>query len=107
MPIGKPFRCVLVGRRTHRCPSRPEPFKYIKFPSPKEAGLRIELSKDGESIELSCLKPIKGIILDVEGEFVKWGDQAIDLIPGDQQVVKAQGLKGREVKARYLGDGSA
>ena len=56
---------------------------------------------------LSCKKPIKGIILDVEGEDVKWSDQAIDLVPGDKQVVKASGLKGRSVKARYLGDGTA
>lgn len=56
---------------------------------------------------LSCKKPIKGIILDVEGEDVKWSDQAIDLVPGDEQVVKASGLKGRSVKARYLGDGTA
>lgn len=52
------------------------------------------------------MKPIKGIILDVDGEFVKWGDQAIDLVPGDPQVIKGVGLKGRNVKARYLGDGS-
>ena len=56
---------------------------------------------------LSCKKPIKGIILDVEGEDVKWSDQAIDLVPEDEQVVKASGLKGRSVKARYLGDGTA
>ena len=56
---------------------------------------------------LSCKKPIKGIILDVEGEDVKWSDQAIDLVPGDEQVVKASGLNGRSVKARYLGDGTA
>lgn len=48
-----------------------------------------------------------GIVLDVEGDDVKWSDQAIDLVPGDVQFVKAVGLNGRPVKARYLGDGTA
>ncbi|EGO27915.1 glycoside hydrolase family 2 protein [Serpula lacrymans var. lacrymans S7.9] len=85
----------------------PEPFKFITFPTVKELGLKISVSSDGESVQLSTQKPIKGIIMDVDGEDVKWSDQAIDLVPGDPQVVKAIGLKGREVKVRFLGDGSA
>jgi len=58
-----------------------------------------------ETIKLDCLKPIKGIVLDVEGEEdVKWSDQAIDLVPGDPQTITAIGIKGRKVFARYLGD---
>jgi beta-mannosidase len=56
---------------------------------------------------LTSNKPVKGIVLDAEGDEVTWGDQAIDLVPGDAQVVKAIGLKGRQAKIRYLGDGSA
>jgi beta-mannosidase len=69
--------------------------------------LTIKTGSDGDSVELSTEKPIKGIILDVEGEAVKWSDQAIDLVPGDPQIVEAVGLKGREVKVRFLGDGTA
>lgn len=86
---------------------RPEPFKYIHFPDVKDLGLKITPSEDGESVALSTQRPIKGIVLDVEGEEVKWGDQAIDLVPGDPQILKAIGLKGRTVKARFLGDGTA
>lgn len=65
------------------------------------------MAADGETLKLSCKKPIKGVILDVEdrssdeqmGE-CKWSDQAIDMMPGDDQVVVAKGLKGRKVKAR-------
>lgn len=58
-------------------------------------------------ITLSSKLPVKGIILDAEGEAdVQWSDQAIDLIPGDDQVVFAWGLNGRALKARYLGDGT-
>ncbi|QRV76379.1 beta-mannosidase [Ceratobasidium sp. AG-Ba] len=91
--------------------SPPEPFKFIHFPTPEQVGLKISTSK-GESSEetlvtLSTSIPIKGIILDVDGDEAKWSDQAIDLVPGDDQVVVVKGLKGRPVKARYLGDGSA
>ncbi|THH31326.1 hypothetical protein EUX98_g2891 [Antrodiella citrinella] len=85
----------------------PEPFKFIIFPDEAKVGLSVRVGSDGESVELSAQKPIKGIVLDVEGEDVQWSDQAIDLVPGDPQVIKAVGLKGRAVKARYLGDGTA
>ena len=92
---------------------RPEPFKYIRFPSVVEIGLKISTSasavdKEATEVRLSSSLPIKGIILDAEGDAdVKWSDQAIDLVPGDEQFVLARGLSGRAVKARYLGDGSA
>ncbi|EIN10923.1 glycoside hydrolase family 2 protein [Punctularia strigosozonata HHB-11173 SS5] len=87
--------------------ARPEPFKFIKFPDRDSVGLKVTMGTDGESVELSSKKPIKGIILDVEGEDVEWSDQAIDLVPDDPQIVRAKGLKGRKVRARFLGDGSA
>jgi len=93
-----------------RVPYRPEPFKYIVFPPVDKLGLSATIATDGESLTLSTKKPIKGIVIDVadrSGAEVKWSDQAIDLVPGDDQVVKAVGLAGREVKLRYLGDGSA
>jgi len=85
----------------------PEPFKFIKFPAVKDLGLKAIVGLDGESVTLSAEKPIKGIILDVGGDDVKWSDQAIDLVPDDPQIVRAIGLKGKEVKLRFLGDGSA
>ncbi|KAA1466453.1 beta-mannosidase [Dentipellis sp. KUC8613] len=85
----------------------PEPFKYIHFPKVEDLGFKITPLDDGTSVELTTEKPIKGIVLDVEGEEVKWSDQAIDLVPGDPQIVSGVGLKGRQVKARFLGDGTA
>jgi len=70
----------------------------------------LETSKKFEEvtqITLSSRLPVKGIVLDADGEAdVWWSDQAIDLIPGDEQVVFAWGLNGRVPKARYLGDGT-
>ena len=88
---------------------RPEPFKYIHFPPVKDVGLEVEVDKDKETVTLSTKKPVKGIVLDVEGDQVEWSDQAIDLVPGDPQIIKAKGLKGGEkkLKVRFLGDGTA
>ncbi|KAI0650246.1 glycoside hydrolase family 2 protein [Trametes meyenii] len=84
----------------------PEPFKYITFPA--DVGLRIAVRADGEHVELSAAKPVKGLVLDVDGaDDAQWSDQAIDLVPGDPQVVRVAGLNGRKIRARYLGDGSA
>jgi len=90
-----------------RCSNWPEPFKFVKFPAVKDLGLKVTVGSDGESITLAVQKPIKGLVLDVEGDDVKWSDQAIDLMPDDPQMVRAIGLNGREVKVRFLGDGSA
>ena len=83
----------------------PEPWKYLTFPDPK-----LTITVKGDKVTLKCEKPIKGVILDLEdrsGEEVKWSDQAIDMFPGDEQVLEAKGLNGRAIKVRYIGDGSA
>ncbi|OCF62027.1 hypothetical protein L486_01693 [Kwoniella mangroviensis CBS 10435] len=85
-----------------RFSSWPQPYKYLTFPEP---GLKIDVK--GDDVILSCEKPVKGLVLDVEGEECAWSDQALDLFPGDDQVVRAEGLNGRDVMFRYLGDGSA
>lgn len=85
----------------------PEPYKFIKFPPVENLGLAAVVEDDGETVTLKTSKPVKGLVLDVDGDEVKWSDQAIDLVPDDPQRVCAIGLKGREVKLRFLGDGSA
>lgn len=83
----------------------PEPFKFVNFPSKKDVGLKV-VSK-GDTVELSASKPVKGIILDVEGAEAEWSDQAIDLVPNDPQTIQARGLNGRQPTVRYVGDGWA
>ncbi|KAF7332163.1 Beta-mannosidase B [Mycena kentingensis (nom. inval.)] len=91
------------GQVVARFSNWPEPFKFIKFP----ADTAVEVKVDGEKVTLATNRPVKGIVLDVEGPDVKWTDQALDLIPDDPQTVEAIGLNGRKVLLRYLGDGSA
>lgn len=74
----------------------PEPWKYLKFPKYK-----LKITSTGDEVTLSTDQPIKGVVLDVEGDDEpEWADQAIDLFPGDEQVIKAKGLNGRKVTAR-------
>ncbi|KAI0824742.1 glycoside hydrolase family 2 protein [Trametes gibbosa] len=114
--LGEVPRTIVVSARLldadgsvlARTSNWPEPYKYIAFPAPSEVALRVAVQPDGEHVELSAAKPVKGLVLDVAGEDdAEWSDQAIDLVPGDPQVVRVKGLNGREVTARYLGDGSA
>ncbi|KAJ7498968.1 glycoside hydrolase family 2 protein [Mycena latifolia] len=83
----------------------PEPFKFINFPPDTE--VKAVVSSNGQSVTLSTNRPVKGIIIDAAGPDVKWSDQAIDLVPDDPQTINTVGLDGREVKVRYLGDGTA
>ena len=99
-----PYPALLRARR-------PEPFKYIHFPTRAAAQLTLAIAPDASSITLSCALPLKGVVLDVadpqQGDAVRFADQALDLVPGDPQTVAVSGLAGREVRARFLGDGSA
>lgn len=60
-----------------------------------------------DKLTITVDRPIKGLVLDVDGSWAKFSDQAIDMFPGDIQVVGVMGLGGRTVKTRYLGDGTA
>ncbi|KAJ6539298.1 glycoside hydrolase family 2 protein [Mycena capillaripes] len=91
------------GQVLARYSNWPEPFKFIHFPADTE----VKVNVDGESITLSTNRPVKGIVLDVEGPDVKWSDQGIDLVPDDPQTIQAVGLNGSEIKLRFLGDGTA
>ena len=52
----------------HCVVSRPEPYKYIHFPDVGALGLEVTVGADGESVRLASRRPVKGIVLDVEGE---------------------------------------
>jgi len=108
--VSKPL--VVSARLLHgnsvlaRSCSWPEPFKFLRFPPVESLGLEVKMGQGGESITLSSKKPIKGIILDVDGADVEFSDQAIDLVPGDPQTIQALNLQSvQNLKVRHLGDG--
>lgn len=79
----------------------PQPYRYLDFPDP---GLSVSVKRETGEVTLSVDKPVKGLVLSVsgEGEEVKWSDNALDIMPGDPQVVVAHGLGDRTVSVAYL-----
>lgn len=91
---------VLVARET----DWPQPFKYYTFPN---RGLEVVVvwtdeTKEDARIRVCAKRPVKGLVFE-EMDGVTWGDNCIDVVPGDEQIVSVKGLKGREVKWRYYG----
>lgn len=92
----------------------PQPYRLL---DPPEAGSRpVDVSvslADGDN-QLSTVRliahsrPIKGVVLSIDPvnqdeDEVWWSDNAIDLAPGDEQIISARGLKTDRVDVRFLG----
>lgn len=80
-----------------RCTNWPQPYRYLTIPEPN-----IDLCIDKDTISIKSNVPVKGFAMyseDTDG--VEFEDNLLDLIPGDEQVVVAHGLSGREVTWRY------
>jgi beta-mannosidase len=86
-----------------------EPLKDVPFELSNN--LSINISRSGEDIwvELSATVPVKGVLLEVTGENadgVMWGDNGVDLVPGEMTRLPVRGLKPGDVgklKTRWLG----
>jgi beta-mannosidase len=80
----------------------PQPLKYIDF---IDRGLEMEVK--GEQILLSAEKPVKGVMLDVEGNDdsdLEWTDNGFDVMPGEKVKIIAKGLRDRSVRVSWYGD---
>jgi len=83
----------------------PQPLKYIDFHDRK-----VTVSVDGEKVGLQADKPVKGVILDVEGDDdsgLEWNDNGFDLIPGEKVYVTTKGLRGRKISISWYGKESS
>ncbi|KAJ6544339.1 glycoside hydrolase [Mycena capillaripes] len=84
----------------------PQPFRFVEPALLRDPGLKVDVDAQTGEVKLSAERPVKGLWLSVaggEGPDVKWSDNALDVMPGDPQVVVAQGLAGREVTVAFLG----
>ncbi|CRG89090.1 beta-mannosidase [Talaromyces islandicus] len=83
----------------------PQPFKYLDF---SDRGLEVKQqpgSVSGQQIlNISSRKPVKCIVFE-ERENVRLSDSALDIVPGDGQIITATGLNEGDppLKFRYLG----
>lgn len=65
----------------------PQPLKHLTFP---DRGLKIE-ARGPDELVVSAAKPVKGLFLLNDG--VEWSDNALDVVPGQEIVITAKGLK--------------
>ena len=93
-------RVFVDGEVVARDVDWPQPFKYLSF---KDRGVQVEYAHD--KISASAAKPTKGLVFE-EREGVRLSDSAVDVVPGDTQVVKIQGLatKAASLRWTFLGD---
>lgn len=90
------------GRQVARYINWPEPLKYVHLQKPKQ--LRVELSKDGKEVEVSAEVPVKGISLECEDDGVVFGDNLVDLVPGEVVAFPVKGASQEtKIESRYLG----
>jgi beta-mannosidase len=83
----------------------PQPFKYLNM-SDRQLSIKRKTDKSGETVlVINARKPVKCIVFE-EQEGVQLGDNAIDIVPGDEQTVTVTGLRNGPLKYRYLGQES-
>jgi beta-mannosidase len=77
----------------------PQPLKYLDF---EDRGL--EVVPQGNTILVKADKPTKGLVFE-ERSGVLVHDSAIDVVPGDEQIIKVRGLGKQDepLRWRYLG----
>lgn len=95
----------LTGEVLARCISWPDPLKFVTFAEDPQVLVRI---KDGrDEVVVKCAKPVKGLVLQVpleEGDDAGWGDNCVDVVPGEEVRVPVRGLARRGVEGRWLCD---
>jgi beta-mannosidase len=67
----------------------PEPLKHLSLSSIAPI---YEISSDKTSIQLSCSRPVKGLLLDFADDTVSLEDNGIDLVPGEITKLAVKGL---------------
>ncbi|CAA7266101.1 unnamed protein product [Cyclocybe aegerita] len=85
----------------------PEPYRFLQPPDP---GLNVEVhpsqGNGRTELRITVDRPAKCVVFSAAeepGRNVKWSDNALDLVPGDAQVIIAEGLKGAKISVAYFG----
>ncbi|KAI9376450.1 glycoside hydrolase superfamily [Aspergillus egyptiacus] len=82
----------------------PQPFKYLDLSNRGLEVNRISRTADEQILEVSARKPVKCLVFE-ERDGVRVSDSAIDVVPGDGQVITIKGLKHGDppLKYKFLG----
>lgn len=90
------------GQQIARYINWPEPLKYVHLQKPKH--LTVEVAQDGKTVEISSDVPVKGVALECEDDNVKFGDNLVDIVPGEVVSIAVTGAnKATTIETRYLG----
>ncbi|KAF7354610.1 hypothetical protein MSAN_01374300 [Mycena sanguinolenta] len=83
----------------------PQPLRFVEPVLLRDPKLTVSVDDTSGKVTVSAERPVKGLWLSAvgDGPDVKWSDNALDVMPGDPQVVVAQGLGGRGVGVAFLG----
>ncbi|KAJ7740535.1 glycoside hydrolase superfamily [Mycena metata] len=99
-----------TGKVLARYADWPQPYRFIEPALLSQPGLDVQVDRATGEVRASVERPVKGLWLSAtsddgkEGkEEAKWSDNALDVMPGDPQVVFVKGLGGRKVEVSWLG----
>ena len=73
----------------------PQPLKYLSFEDRE-----LDVKVDGSKYIINAQKPVKGLVFE-EREGVLINDSAIDIVPGDEQILTVKGIKDGEKALGY------
>jgi beta-mannosidase len=93
-------RLIIDGTVVARDMDWPQPLKYLSF---EDRGLNVDF--DGiATIRVTAEKPVKGLVFE-EREGVLVSDSSIDIVPGDEQVIKVRHFQhgSKPLGYRWLG----
>lgn len=80
----------------------PQPFKYLDL-SKRGLVFQVQRESSGQArVTISTSKPVKCLVLE-EQDGVTFSENAMDIVPGDEQSVIVSGLGGKSLKYRCLG----
>lgn len=74
----------------------PQPFKYLDM-----SNRGLDVRKYGQILRITTQKPVKCLVFE-ERDDVSVSDSAMDIVPGDEQVVTVTGLGEDTLEYRYL-----
>jgi beta-mannosidase len=86
---------LLLARET----DWPQPLKHYVF---DKRGCVLEWDGMREEMRVSVERPVKGLVF-AELEGVAWSDNCLDVMPGDVQVVRVEGLRGKVLSVTWYG----
>ena len=96
-PVVVGARLVVGGAVVSQASAWPEPFKYLDLPDPR---IEVERLADG-LLAVRAARPAKCVMLSADNG-ARFDDNALDLLPGDEQRVAVRGLGEARVDVNWL-----